>query len=153
MPWSSKSAGRIQDLRVAQAALFRVRDGRWARKADCPPFERQRQREQDRADLKTAVEILTPIIEEHVKGCVAADREVEAAKAEDGRSGGHGYFAPSARIGESVTPKHDMAGELETFKSEVRDAINTAPTSQVARERVAALLAKEGVLAAFRAKR
>ena len=149
---SLKRMQERQHLQAAQAALFRVRDGRWARKADVPPFERQRQREQDRRDLKAAVELLEPIIGARVAEAAKYDAECNAI-AEAARSGGHGCFAPSVRIGESLAPKHDAAGELAAFKSEVQDAIETAPDGLTARQRVAALLAKEGVLDAFRSKR
>lgn len=139
---SLKKMQERRSLQAAQAALFRVRDGRWARKADCPPYERERQRAQDRRDLATAVESLKPIVEARVEEAAKYDNECKAIASE----------AASARIGE-VAPKYDPSGELQAFKSEVAFAISTAPTGQAARERVAALLAKEGVLAAFRAKR
>lgn len=149
---SLKRMAERRSLQAATSKLGRFSDDlRQSRKTD-GWSPRQVVREH-RDDVALALAAIEPILTEHLQGCVQADREVEAAKAEAGRSGGHAYFAPSARIGESAAPKHDAAGELEAFKAEVAFAISTAPTGQVARERVAALLAKEGVLAAFRSKR
>ena len=149
MPWSSKVAGRTAQLRTAQAALQRYQNRAWARKADVPPFERQRQREQDRADLKVAVEILEPIVGEYVRGCVEADREAEAAKAEAARSGGHGYFAPQARIGEGPQARPEAAS-LEGFKAEIADILASSPDRATAQSRVQRALAIEASRLALR---
>lgn len=152
---SLKRMAERRSLQAAEAALNRVRGGRWTQKADCPAFERQQQRRQDRDDLGIVVRELTPIIEERLADAVRYDRECEeiardAAKIE--RDHGAYSNAPGARIGESAAPKHDPSGELQAFKAEVQSAIETSPDGLTARQRVAALLAKEGVLAAFRSK-
>ena len=129
MSWPSKSLARVQKLRTAQAALFRVRDGAWARKADAPEYERHRQREQDRRDLKAVVENLTPIVEARVAEAARYDAECSAIKAD----GGHGIFTPAITTGGLTTNENsqvrqvaDATGaerrELEVFENRIRDA-------------------------------
>lgn len=153
MPWSSKVAGRTAQLRTAQAALSRFQNRAWARKSDgVPDFDRQQQRRQDRADLKVAVEILEPIIGEHLKACVQADREAEEAKSEIAKTAARPAYsnAPGARIGESPQA-HNEAASLESFKAAVGDVLATSPDTETARRRVQALLATEATrLSIFR---
>ncbi len=89
-----------------------------------------------RDSLSLALAAVGPVIEERLAAEVEADREAEANKAE----AAHYSSASHARIGAAPQARPEAAA-LEGFKSEVRDAINTSPTSQVARERVAAIIA------------
>jgi hypothetical protein len=132
MPWASKYAARTAQLRTAAAALNRYQNRAWSRKADnLPDFDRQQQREQDRRDLKTAVEILEPIIGERIKTELALD---VAEKAEMIHYRGPGQLPASRPIASGglganetsqVRQVADATAEerrlLAEFEAEVRD--------------------------------
>jgi hypothetical protein len=138
MPWASKYAARTAQLRTAAAALNRYQSRGWARKSDnLPDFDRQQQREQDRRDLKTAVEILEPIIGERIRAEVALDRQETAEKAD------------AAKVASRRAPA-TAADPLEVFKAAVSDVLGTSPDSETARRRVQQLLAIEATRLSFR---
>jgi hypothetical protein len=138
MPWASKYAARTAQLRTAAAALNRYQNRAWSRKADnLPDFDRQQQREQDRRDLKTAVEILEPIIGDRIRAEVALDRQETAEKAD------------AAKVASRRAPG-TAADPLEVFKAAVSDVLGTSPDSDTARRRVQQLLAIEATRLSFR---
>ncbi len=128
-------------LRRVGAALGESRKGTWT--------PRQVIREH-RDEVQAAIDEIAPIFEGRLSDAVAYDREcAEIAKAAAARPAYSN--APGARIGESVAPRHDAAGELESFKAEVQDVLATSPDSETARRRVQQLLATEATrLSLFR---
>jgi galactokinase len=156
MPWASKYAARTAQLRTAAAALNRYQNRAWSRKADnLPDFDRQQQREQDRRDLKTAVEILEPIIGERLKAELALD---VAEKAEMIHYRGPGQLpasqpisagglrpADTAQASAAVDAVARQRAELAALEEETRLAVTLAPDAERARQAVGKILARISV--------
>lgn len=120
------------------AALDESRKGTWS--------PRQVIREH-RDEVQAAIDEIAPIFEGRLSDAVAYDREcAEIAKAAAARPAYSN--APGARIGSSASSSGDES--LEAFRARVQFAVDTAGTPEVARERLATIIATTQVKSIFR---